>query len=168
MAIGRKGISLSDGLLYGLIAVVIGLSLYAVVQSMTVQQRVATTFVGWYEDKKGYDKAMADQKATGKPALVYFYATWCPHCKQFAAQVLSAKEMQQFVQNYPHVRVAPDNGEAEKELMRQYGAQGYPSFYVVMPNGTRKLVETYTEGANARLKTPGEFVKSILKATGGQ
>ena len=100
--------------------------------------------------------------------LVYFYAPWCPHCKQFAAQILADRKMQAFVQDYPHVRIYPDQNAAELELMKNYGAQGFPSFYVVLPNQKRVLMETHTlDGGRSRLKTPNEFLKAILKTTEG-
>jgi len=155
-------------ILVGAIMVLGGIVVY---RSIDVQKQVAVTFVGWYEDKKGYDKALADQKTTHKPMLVYIYAPWCPHCKHFSAQVLADRRMRAFVQAYPHVRIAPDDGEAEKKIMADFGAQGYPSFYVVMPDQKRIQIETFTPGdpnSPPRLKTPIEFMKSILQATGGQ
>lgn len=163
-----RGAAMGDWLLYGLIVIIMLLGGYAIFRSVDTQQKVAISFVGWYEDKPGYEKALADQKQTGKPMLVYIYAPWCPHCKQFSAQVLSAPKMQQFVQNYPHVRIAPDHGKAEEQIMSEYGAKGYPSFYVVMPDGKRTELQTYTDPEHPRLKTPEEFKRTILEATHGE
>jgi thiol:disulfide interchange protein len=163
----QSGVALGDWVLYGLIVVVMLLGSYAISRSVDAQQKVAVTFVGWHEDKHGYNKALADQKETHKPMLVYIYAPWCPHCKDFAAQVLSDKRVQQFMQNYPHVRIAPDHGKAEEQIMEEYGAKGYPSFYVVMPDQRRIQIDTHTAGEHPRLKTPEEFIKSVLQATDG-
>lgn len=156
-----QGISAGDGLLLGLIALVMVLGGIAIFRSMDVQKRVDVAFEGWYEDAKGYQQAIADQKATQKPILVYFYATWCPHCKDFTAQVLSDPKTQQFIKNYPHVRIAPDNGEAEKKLMSEFGADGYPAFYVVLADQKRIPVATYVSGAVPRAKTSQEFIDSV-------
>lgn len=161
-----QGISLGNGLLFGLIALVMVLGGVALYRSLAVQRQVATTFQGWYEDYSGYQKAMADQKITQRPVLVFFYATWCPHCKHFTAKVLSDPSMQTFVKQYPHVRIAPDNGAAEKQLMVDFGAQGYPAFYVVTPDQQRKQIETFVNGPEPRLKSPAEFMASIQEATG--
>jgi thiol:disulfide interchange protein len=165
---GRRGISLSEGLLYGLILMVVLLGGFAVFRSVTIQHRVASTFTGWYEDKAGYEKAQADMKATGKPMLVYFYATWCPHCKRFTAYVLSDPKMQNFVKSYPHVRIAPDNGKTEQALMSEYGAQGYPAFYVVKPDGQRTQIDTYAEKPRPHPKTPAEFIESVQTVIDGK
>jgi thiol:disulfide interchange protein len=164
------GMSAGNIVICVLMASVMLLGGIMIYRSVAVQKQVAVTFVGWYEDKKGYDKALADQKTTKKPMLLYFYATWCPHCKRFTSEVLADAKMRQFVQDYPHVRIAPDDGVEEKQLMTEYGAQGYPSFYVVMPDQKRIPIDTFTmgeAGSQPRLKTPLEFMKSVLKATGG-
>jgi thiol:disulfide interchange protein len=163
----QTGVSTGDWVLYGLIVIVMLLGGYAIFRSIDVQHQVAVSFVGWYEDKPGYDKALADQKADNKPVLLYIYAPWCPHCKRFSAEVLADKTIQQFIQAYPHVRVAPDHGKQEQQIMADFGAQGYPAFYVIMPNGKRTQVETFIEGEHPRQKTPQEFMKSVLQATGG-
>jgi thiol:disulfide interchange protein len=163
---GVLNISMGNRVLCVLMLAVMLLGGIVIYRSVEVQKRVATTFVGWYEDQSGYDKALVDQKTTHKPMLVYFYASWCPHCKRFSAEVLSDAKMRQFVQDYPHVRIAPDNGNPEKQLMKQYGAPGYPAFYVLMPDQKRRQIETFIMGPQPRMKTPLEFMKSILQATG--
>ena len=144
-----------------------GLVLLGSHQTASRQKKLPVSFVGWYEDKSGYDRAMADQRETQKPVLVYIYAPWCPHCKTFSAKVLADSKMKAFLQDYPHVRVAPDHGEAEKKIMDDYGAPGYPAFYVVMPSQQHSQIETFVMKPKPRLKTPLEFMKSILQATGG-
>jgi thiol:disulfide interchange protein len=164
-----RGLSVSEWLIYGLIGVVLLVSMYAISGSLATQRRVAGTFSDWYENQPGLERALADQKATGRPMLVYIFADWCPHCKQFAAQILSDPKTRQFVKNYPHVRIEPDHGPAERDIMDDYGAQGYPSFYVVLPAGERVKIDTHTEAnGRSRMKTPDEFIDSVLEATGEQ
>lgn len=165
-----KGISAGDGLLLGLIALVMVLGGLAVFKSMDAQKRIGQAFEGWYEDAKGYQKALSDQQRTQKPVLVYFYATWCPHCKQFTAQVLSDSKMRDFVKNYPHVRIAPDNGDAEKKLMSEFGAAGYPAFYVLLPkqgagHQKRVQIDTYGNSPVPHAKTAQEFIDSVRQVT---
>jgi uncharacterized repeat protein (TIGR02543 family) len=163
--IAKSGRAMGDWVLFGLMGLVVVLALTAIGRAVIIQQKAAHTFDGWYEDATGYQKAVADQKAGGKPMLVYFYATWCPHCKRFTAEVLSSPKTQEYVKKYPHVRIAPDNGNAEKQLMQSYGAEGYPSFFVVKSNGQRIKMETHTTShGGARLKTPDEFIQDIESA----
>ncbi|WP_373533030.1 thioredoxin family protein [Vampirovibrio sp.] len=150
-----------NGFLIGLIVLVMGLGGVAIFRSLDVQNRVSASFQGWYEDAPGYQRAMSDQSATQKPVLLYFYATWCPHCKQFAANVLSDPKTQTFIKAFPHVRIAPDNGEAEKKLMSEFGAEGYPAFYVVRPNQQPIQIDTFASTPTPHPKTATEFIDSI-------
>jgi thiol:disulfide interchange protein len=155
----------SDWLLFGLMGLVVVLALTAIGRAVLIQKKAAHTFVGWHEDMLGYQQTVAEQKASGKPMLVYFYATWCPHCKRFTAQILSSDKMQNYVKRYPHVRIAPDNGKAEKQLMESYGAEGFPTFLVVKSNGKRTKMEPYTmDDGRMRMKTPDEFIQDVERA----
>lgn len=162
-----KGLSVSEWLIYGLMGAVLMISLYAVFGSVSAQRRVADSMQGWYENQPGYTSALAEQKKSGKPVLVYIYATWCPHCKKFAANVLSTKKVQEFVKQYPHVRIEPDHGAAERALMDEFGAKAFPSFYAVTPDGQRHEIETHILEENGyRPKTPDEFIASIQEVAG--
>ncbi|WP_303675244.1 thioredoxin family protein [Vampirovibrio chlorellavorus] len=156
------GLSLINGALLGLLAFILVLGGVILYRSMNEQKEVARSFESWLENAKGYQEALRVQAQTRKPILLYFYATWCPHCKDFAANVLAKPEMQAFVKNYPHVRVAPDNGQAEQKLMSEFGAEGYPTFYVVLPSQKPVMVDTFTLETNPpRPKTAAEFIQSI-------
>jgi thiol:disulfide interchange protein len=163
-----KGCALAEGLLYGLIILVLAFSGYAVFHSVETRQRIAVVFKDWYEDKPGHDRALAEQKTTRRPVLVYIYAPWCPHCQQFNANILSNPTVRQAITQYPHVRIAPDHGPGERQLMARYGAEGYPAFYVVMPDGGTRRVETFLTAPVVRPKTPTEFIRSLQITTGGQ
>jgi thiol:disulfide interchange protein len=156
------GLSLINGALIGLILLIMALGGVVIYRSLNEQKEVTRSFNGWFEDAKGYQEARQVQAQTYKPILLYFYATWCPHCKDFAANVLAKPEMQAFLKNYPHVRIAPDNGQAEQQLMSEFGAEGYPTFYVVFPNQQRRMVDTFNLETNPpRPKTAAEFIQSI-------
>lgn len=164
----RPGLGAGEAVTYGLIALILILSGYAILRSVQVQQRVSKTFIGWNEDKAGYDKALAEQKSSGKPMLVYIYAPWCPHCKRFTADVLSDPEMVDFVKQYPRVRVSPENGPGERKIMDDYGATGFPSFYVTMPGGKRTKVETVSYKPKPHLRNTDEFIQAINDTIAGK
>lgn len=161
-----KGCALAEGLLYGLVILVLAFSGYAVFNSVEARQQAAVVFKDWYEDQAGHERALADRKATHRPTLVYIYAPWCPHCQQFNANVLSNPSVRHFVSQYPHVRIAPDHGPGERQLMARYGAEGYPAFYVVMPDGKVQHVDTFITAPVVRPKTPAEFIQSLRLVIG--
>ncbi len=164
----QLGLTSSGLVLCILMATVMLLGGAMIYRSIEAQHQLKVSFVGWYEGMAGYEKALVDQKKLHKPMLVYFYAPWCPYCKRFDSRILADKKMKAFVQGYPHVKIYPDDKEAELQLMKHYGAEGYPSFYVLMPNHKLRSIETSSrDGGPFRLKTPNEFMQAILKATEG-
>lgn len=157
-----------DWMLFSLIGIIVLLGVFAIGRSLVLQRQVAATFQGWYEDYPGYQKAMADQAKSGKAVLVYFYAPWCPHCKHFTAEILSKPQMQAYVKRYPHVRIYPEKGGPEKQIMDSYGAEGFPTFFVAKKDGTHIRIDTHTSSTGSsgapRFKSPEEFIQDIDKA----
>lgn len=158
------GLALGESLLYGVLGLVIAGAIMALMQASNAQQQAANAFQNWHQDAAGYEQVVTLQQRQKSPVMIYFYADWCPYCQRFKQNVLSSAAMQKFTSEYPHVGIAPDNGSTEKQLMADFGAEGYPSYYLQMPDGRRFKVETYTEDANPRPKTADEFIQSVRQA----
>lgn len=88
------------------------------------------TYGGWLTSASGYDEALARQKASGSPVLVYFYTDWCPYCRQFDASVAPLADPKLL-----RVRVNPDAGGFDKQLAAQFGVTGYPSLFLISRAG---------------------------------
>jgi thiol:disulfide interchange protein len=151
------------GLFFVVVAVLAFLG-YSISQAtFKPQPLLRKTFMSWAEDRPGYDQVMRQQQETKLPVLVYIYAPWCPHCKELNEKVIATARVDTYLHRLPHVRIAPDHGVREMQLMRLFGAQGYPSLYLVTPDGHKKTVETYVLTGVPHQKTPGEFIETIDK-----
>ena len=69
---------------------------------------------------KNFDKIVHE---SGKPTLVEFFAPWCGHCKTLAPVY---EELGLAFQN-TDVQIAKVDADAERELGKRYGVQGFPT-----------------------------------------
>lgn len=104
---------------------------------------------------------------SGKPVLIYFWATWCPICNMVNGSVQSISE------DYPVISIASwSDGEVKVkaymhenqltfpvlldntgELAQTFGLKGVPISFILDPNGEIKFVETgYSSEVGLRLR----------------
>ncbi|KAF9198391.1 hypothetical protein BGZ49_000801, partial [Haplosporangium sp. Z 27] len=66
-----------------------------------------------------------DSTIGSKPALVQFYASWCPHSKHLAP--IYDKLAQDFADNKDKVLIAKIDADKYPSVARKYGLDGYPT-----------------------------------------
>lgn len=86
-----------------------------------------------------FDKNVID---SGIPTLVEFYAPWCGHCKNLAPVYEELASSLEFAKN--KVQIAKVDADAEKDLGRKYGVQGFPTLKFF--DGKSKEPEDYSGG----------------------
>ena len=71
---------------------------------------------------KNFDRIVLE---SNKPALVEFFAPWCGHCKKLAPIYDELAQNFEFAKD--KVSIARVDADAEKDLGRRFGVQGFPT-----------------------------------------
>ncbi len=119
---------------------------------------VATTIQG---------EAFTLQGMRGQPAIIHFWASWCPICE------LEQGTIDSLASDYPFISVAMQSGSAaevvaylreqgvsypvvndpEGSLVRRYGVSGVPATFILDADGTVRFVTRgYTSALGLRLR----------------
>ena len=85
----------------------------------------------WYHGADGYEQALAQQKSSGQPILLYFHTEWCGYCKRLERDVLSTPAFEQRYGSLLKVKVNPESSSAEHKLAKDYAISGFPTIFIV-------------------------------------
>ena len=118
----------------------------------TISANAASSVLDLIPDN--FDKVVLE---SNKPALVEFFAPWCGHCKKLAPIYEDLAANFDFAKD--KVSIAKVDADAEKDLGRRFGIQGFPTLKWF--DGKSDKPEDYTGGRD--LESLSEF---IIQKTG--
>ena len=108
----------------------------------------------WYEGASGYKAALVEQRASGKPVMLYFHADWCGYCALLERDVLSTVTFQRrYGSSLLKVRINPEKSGAERSLANDNRVGGYPWVVVVTSNRTSDPIAGYGGDADRFYRT---------------
>ncbi len=82
----------------------------------------------YVKTQSALDKALANAKAAGKPAIVDFWADWCPDCAALDAGILSSVQIQQQMSPFALIRVDVSKSNPElKAIEKAHKVYGIPT-----------------------------------------
>jgi thiol-disulfide isomerase/thioredoxin len=119
----------------------------------------------WLSGAEGYAQAVQEQAQTGAPMAVYFYTDWCPYCKRLEQNILSAGEVDGYLNSVIKVKINPEDGSDEESIGRRFGITGYPSFFMVSSNSRpAKIAPFKRQGGGWVPMEPSDFVAACRQA----
>jgi thiol:disulfide interchange protein len=116
---------------------IIGFAIYYGYQAWTLM-RVDTTASegvkeGWYTS---LEEGLAEAKATGKPVVIDFWATWCKNCLTMDATTFEDPGVKAALESYVKVKVQAEDPDAEpaRALLSRFDSVGLPTYVVLRPS----------------------------------
>ncbi len=74
-------------------------------------------------------------KASGKPVMIDFWATWCKNCLQMSSTTLKDPKVLEELKNYEFIKFQAENFDdpATAEVLKHFQVQGLPTFIIAKP-----------------------------------
>ena len=129
---------------------------------LSLSQAFAKTPAGWTDD---YAKALEKAKAEKKLVLLDFTGSdWCGWCMKLDKEIFDKGAFKGFAQDklvlvkvdFPHsTPIAKNTKEQNEKLSQQFGIRGYPTLYIIDPEGKKLWQGGYMEGG------PNAFIKAV-------
>lgn len=99
------------------------------------------------------DQVLAQARASGRPAMLYFATAWCGYCRLLEQQTLSDAGVAGHMAGYTNARYDADSPTG-RALATRYGVVGFPTLVRVDAAGNK---QGFFEGYDP----PSDFVRRI-------
>lgn len=133
--------------------------------SPVVSERPTATLChqpGWASGVLGYRAALELQQSQKCPVVLYFFASWCPYCKQFNSSIKPDSRVDAALITATKVQIDAEGIEAERALAKQYHVTGYPSLVVLAsPQSKPRRIRAGVGGTMA--PAPQQFIDDYLE-----
>lgn len=133
----------------------------------SAEVRNGVDFSSWLAGAQGMLEAAQRYEASPKPILVYFYTDWCGYCRQFERELLTSKQLQNFLEDEVlAVRINPEHGGGNAQIGERYGVRGYPALFVHSAKSkvVSRIDRMQMVDGSPTLMTPDEFIGVIERA----
>lgn len=127
----------SVSLLFSIVA--IGLSTYNMVSGSTPSEGKKVVISKQYDKGQSMEKAIA----TNKPIIAFFYTDWCGFCQRFVPTFAKIAKDPQIKRKFAIAYVNCEKEENAK-LMKEYDVKGFPTVYVITPEGKKVHLDNNT------------------------
>ena len=131
----------------------------ALVAYQLSQFAIDTSLGHWHNGSDGYNKALLQQKQSGKAVALFFHTDWCSSCKNLRETVLSSSQFDNFSKNLIPVKINPEKSLANKQIADKYRVIGYPTFLIITAD--HQSITPVRTGLNM---PPEKFIASCKKA----
>ncbi len=109
-----------------------------------------TAFAGWDKGADSYESIKARAKTAEVPYIVLIRADWCPWCVKLDA-FLDDSTIDALFRDKLAVKITPDRSDAEKKIAAALGAKGFPSMFVILPDGSKQKLMLPLKGTNKEM-----------------
>jgi thiol:disulfide interchange protein DsbD len=91
-------------------------------------------------DWKPYSEQLMEQRGSGVPIVIDFYADWCIPCKELDKNSFSDQRVIDISKNYLMLKsnLTRENSPEVKALISQFGIRGVPTIVFIGPDGEER------------------------------
>ena len=115
----------------------------------SVQSGVAKEKIDWVLSE---DDGLKQARASSKPAMIDFYASWCVACMEFEKITYADPQVVRELKNFVNIKIdcTNTNDPKIKQLWEKYGIVGLPTIVFINKDGTISRDKTITGFVNAQ------------------